>query len=203
MDRPLNAKKYFIEPNTLYGKYKTIKEIVVPNGNKGIQRKWECLNVNNGNIVYHVGSYLFKHKNDKTQNEINKELLNNNKHQLSYRKYLYNTYKKRANRKNITFNLTFEEFDCLIQKQCYYCNNEPQFPSEKTIKERGNINEPNFAHNGIDRLDSNKGYTKENCVPCCPKCNMMKWVLNETEFFTQIIKIKENIKNIKKCLKMD
>lgn len=27
---------------------------------------------------------------------------------------------------------------------------------------------------GIDRVDSQKGYSKGNCVPCCEVCNEMK-----------------------------
>lgn len=30
------------------------------------------------------------------------------------------------------------------------------------------------ADGGIDRVDSNKGYTQDNCVPCCYWCNAIK-----------------------------
>lgn len=31
-----------------------------------------------------------------------------------------------------------------------------------------------FISNGIDRIDNNRGYVKENCVPCCKTCNYAK-----------------------------
>lgn len=36
--------------------------------------------------------------------------------------------------------------------------------------------------NGLDRIDSSKGHTKENCVPCCKECNQAKmnyWTFEE------------------------
>lgn len=67
----------------------------------------------------------------------------------------YNFYKKGAKKRNIDFNLTKDEFYNLTSKKCYYCNE---------IKE----------YNGIDRIDSSRGYTLKNCVPCCEYCNKMK-----------------------------
>ena len=43
--------------------------------------------------------------------------------------------------------------------------------------------------NGVDRIDSNKGYTKDNCVPCCKICNQMKSNIDIGTFLTQISKI--------------
>lgn len=67
----------------------------------------------------------------------------------------YNIYKKNAKKRNIDFQLTKEDFYKLTSLKCHYC---------------GDINE----YNGIDRIDSNLGYIKENCVPCCEYCNKMK-----------------------------
>ena len=43
--------------------------------------------------------------------------------------------------------------------------------------------------NGIDRLDSSKGYTINNCVPCCSKCNLMKSNFKKEDFLQHISKI--------------
>lgn len=43
--------------------------------------------------------------------------------------------------------------------------------------------------NGIDRLDSEKGYVKENCVPCCWDCNRMKQTLTEQQFLKKVEQI--------------
>lgn len=38
--------------------------------------------------------------------------------------------------------------------------------------------------NGIDRVDSSKGYTVENSVACCKYCNTAKNTMTESEFYT-------------------
>ena len=40
--------------------------------------------------------------------------------------------------------------------------------------------------NGIDRINSDKGYTIDNCVPCCAQCNHMKLDYTTEEFLTKI-----------------
>ena len=66
-----------------------------------------------------------------------------------------NIYKKNAKKRNIDFNLTKEDFYFLTQQKCHYCGDMKEY-------------------NGIDRIDSNKGYELNNCVPCCEICNKMK-----------------------------
>ena len=43
--------------------------------------------------------------------------------------------------------------------------------------------------NGIDRVDSSKGYTLDNCVPCCSICNTMKLNYTLQEFSDHITKV--------------
>lgn len=40
--------------------------------------------------------------------------------------------------------------------------------------------------NGIDRIDSSKGYTEDNCRPCCTQCNTLKLDYTEQEFFDKV-----------------
>ena len=51
------------------------------------------------------------------------------------------------------------------------------------------------AVNGIDRIDSNIGYIKENCVSCCWTCNKMKNNFSQKEFLEKINKIYCNFKS--------
>lgn len=93
-------------------------------------------------------------------------------------KGIYNRYKgdcKRRNRlvRGIIMDLTFEQFSKIINKPCSYCN------------------KPNSR--GVDRIDSNKSYTMENCIPCCKICNQMKSDMTIQEF-------KEHISSIYKLL---
>jgi hypothetical protein len=39
-----------------------------------------------------------------------------------------------------------------------------------------------YTYNGIDRLDSTKGYTADNCVPCAGNINIAKQSLSVEEF---------------------
>ena len=43
-----------------------------------------------------------------------------------------------------------------------------------------------FLYSGIDRVNSHEGYNKNNCVPCCEKCNKAKLAMNKDEFLNWI-----------------
>ena len=46
-----------------------------------------------------------------------------------------------------------------------------------------------LKYNGIDRVDSSKGYEYNNVVSCCKNCNSAKMQLSIKEFKEHIIKI--------------
>lgn len=98
----------------------------------------------------------------------NKHYIENRTNEQLYR-YVFNSSVRSAKDRKIEFNLTREYFTKLILKPCKYCgeinSNERQ--------DRLNSSE-NISYNGIDRIDSSKGYTIDNTVPCCDTCNMMK-----------------------------
>lgn len=66
---------------------------------------------------------------------------------------------------------------------CYYCDDEPK---QNFSRNRGY---GSYVYNGIDRLDSLKGYIEDNCVACCGKCNKMKMDTNVTDFLNHVAKI--------------
>jgi len=70
------------------------------------------------------------------------------------------------------FSLTDEEFFNITQKTCSYCGTSPNYII-RTVSSR-KTGRKEFKYNGIDRKDSSKGYTLENCVPCCVVCNRIK-----------------------------
>lgn len=88
----------------------------------------------------------------------------------------YECYKKNASKRNYEFKLTKDEFKILVTQPCFYCGRE------KTQEKRDKQNNGSFKYTGIDRYDNSKGYTKENCVPCCKTCNMMKGTMTAIEF---------------------
>ncbi len=102
----------------------------------------------------------------------------------------YSSYKSRAKKKNIEFELSKEEFNTLRSSECYYCGKEN---TDKHL-------------NGIDRDNNKKGYTMENSLPCCGECNFMKNEMTKEEFIKQCKKIAtykqnfEDINDISECL---
>ena len=96
---------------------------------------------------------------------------------------VYNSYKKSAKVRGYSFELDEENFKEIITKNCYYCGD-----GKRQHYTRESLN-GNFEYTGIDRLDSNKGYTLDNVVPCCSICNRMKSNLSKEEFLNHIFKI--------------
>lgn len=73
-----------------------------------------------------------------------------------------------AKKKQVKLDLSYEEFlDFTKVKRCTYCQSEIDW------KEHGKSGENTVAYN-LDRMDSSKGYSKENCVVCCKICNWSK-----------------------------
>lgn len=94
-------------------------------------------------------------------------------------------YKLGANKRNLKFLLTDEEFKEIIYKNCFYCGSEPIHKNPANTK----ILEGSFKINGIDRVNPKLGYIKSNCVPCCSNCNEMKMDRTLEEFKNQVSKI--------------
>lgn len=122
-------------------------------------------------------------KNRKRSVEIVQAYVKRNKKKVAkynqeYNKTLdgfYRRYKFRANKAKFDFKLSKKEFDEITRGTCVYCGEEEK-------------------RRGIDRVDSNVGYIKENCVPCCGYCNMMKMKLDVDDFLNHIKRIyKHNI----------
>lgn len=101
---------------------------------------------------------------------------------------IYRSYKSNAKEKNRIFEVTFDDFVKLVSKDCHYCGSVPPMRLQKT-----NFNEGCLA-NGLDRVDSTKGYLLDNIVPCCSHCNTIKLDLTYTEFTNHIKKIHNHLK---------
>lgn len=83
----------------------------------------------------------------------------------------YAKIRSQASIRNIEFTLNKEDFRALVTSLCTYCG-----ASGSSYKIRS------ASVNGIDRLDSSLGYTKENVVACCKKCNIAKHTLSPKEY---------------------
>ena len=83
----------------------------------------------------------------------------------------YYSYCSRSTGKGRCFYLTIKDFAALEVMSCYYCGGIPS---------------------GYDRVDNSIGYRRDNIVPCCGTCNMMKYTSSVKDFINQIKKIYEH-----------
>ena len=103
----------------------------------------------------------------------------------------YEVYKNRADEKKLQFDLTEEQFSDIAMKECFLCG----------------IQSCNNHLNGIDRFDSNKGYTINNSNSCCTDCNYMKNNYDYNTIIDKITKIYikhysliDKLINVKECI---
>ena len=107
----------------------------------------------------------------------------------SAKKEIYKRYKSAAKRRKHKFNLTFEEFENLIESRCKYCGTVGSMTSSlKAHKE--------YKYNGVDRVDNIKGYTKQNSVSCCKICNTSKACLTLKDWSNWIEQVHQYINNV-------
>ena len=72
------------------------------------------------------------------------------------------------------FELTRDHFERMVRANCHYCGSPPMKPiyeggaAYKTPERRAQL------FNGVDRVDSDRGYTTDNVVACCTFCNYAK-----------------------------
>lgn len=76
----------------------------------------------------------------------------------------------------------------LLKGNCYYCGAEPS--SARRLYKTGE----QTYFNGIDRKNPAIGYTLDNCVPCCARCNYMKGSMTAEEFIEAVNQISKHVK---------
>ncbi len=108
--------------------------------NAEIQRKWR--EKNKGYV-----------KKELTQTRLN-----------PHHRFMY--YKLRAEKSQLTFDITEDYATKLFKGQCAYCLD---------IADEHHMN-------GIDRVDSSIGYEIDNCITTCEMCNFMKFQLDPISF---------------------
>ena len=98
-------------------------------------------------------------------------------------KEFFGRYKESSKQRGLSLELSLDEFRVLTSSNCYYCGCPPS-SSFGRAKSYGN-----YICNGVDRIDNTKGYTLDNCVPCCKDCNYMKYTHTQEEFLSKIKEI--------------
>ncbi|MDX1373681.1 MAG: HNH endonuclease, partial [Nitrososphaeraceae archaeon] len=112
-------------------------------------------------------------KMDKLPVELNKQELG-----------LYKQYKRNAENRGYTFELSTDTFQRLIHSDCVYCGKKP-------IQKFGELD-----YNGIDRINNNEGYNIDNCLACCKICNRGKGTLNYSEYLVHLKSLVSHLKPI-------
>lgn len=97
----------------------------------------------------------------------------------------FKEYQNSAAARGHEWGLTSEQFRSITQESCHYCGAPP---SKKTYNSHCN---GQFTYNGLDRKNNDLGYTPDNVVPCCSRCNYYKGRKSYTEFIAWIARIRE------------
>jgi hypothetical protein len=108
------------------------------------------------------------------------------------RNHCVRRYVNNADMRGLSWDLAREDLDRLFSGPCFYCGHPP---SQK-IRAPGkmNKNRDHFLYSGIDRVDSEVGYTRENCVSCCPTCNFAKGSMDMESFKTWVRRVFAHMK---------
>jgi len=88
----------------------------------------------------------------------------------------------------------FSTFVDLSKSKCTYCGLDYSREIEDRLNEsksQKKLSDEILKINGIDRINSDIGYTKENSVSCCKYCNVAKNTMTIDEFKTWIKRVYE------------
>jgi hypothetical protein len=97
-------------------------------------------------------------------------------------------YKNGAAERKLPFLLSEDYFRTLTKQPCHYCGREPY-----TIAKGCNHSKlGGYTYNGIDRMDSSKGYEEGNVVTCCKVCNYAKSTLSYNDFLDWVVLVYKN-----------
>lgn len=119
--------------------------------------------------------YYHSHREKRIENARNWTIEHKEKALHTRREYMktpvgrLTSVKGSAKVRGIDYKLSDKDAIEMLSTNCAYCGND------KSI--------------GIDRIDSNIGYIKDNCVPCCSMCNYMKREYKQIDFINQCKKI--------------
>ena len=107
----------------------------------------------------------------------------------------WNNHCVAAKKHNRTNELTYDTFVQMVNQNCYWCGQVPSdvhYAYSLKRKTKGIESDVSAKFNGIDRLDSSRGYELDNVVSCCNMCNRMKSDFSVDIFTNQVKLIYEN-----------
>jgi 5-methylcytosine-specific restriction endonuclease McrA len=166
------------ETGNRYGKLTVIKRM----SSKGKRAAWLC-KCDCGNEVIKRGDHL------RDGQKSCGRLCELQKGKAAFNRMLI-VVKHHAKKRGLEFKLTEEQVKKLNKSACFYCG----LPSSNKVREYDNHGKHRcngvYEYNGIDRIDNNKGYVMDNCVPCCKVCNRAKNAMSMDDFLVWIQRLK-------------
>ena len=173
---------------------KRFGKLLVTDEYKGIyksQHAWKCI-CDCENETWVVGASLTRGLTTScgcVRKETNKQrALDNRETRDAEDITIYNVYaavRKKAENRNLNFELTFEQFKEITRRDCTYCGK----PASESNFLKDKLTDTLVRYNGVDRANNNEGYTLSNSVPCCKMCNWMKMNLTVDEWITHMKQI--------------
>lgn len=104
-----------------------------------------------------------------------------------------NSYKSGAKSRGFSWDLSYDDFVNITTKNCVYCNAPPKIwdcvsGAPSVTKDCPHVDSSLYEilFNGVDRVDSNDGYTVDNSVTCCTACNRAKSDMSIGDFKNQV-----------------
>lgn len=133
----------------------------------------EKYGINHHTVIRYLDEFGVKIRTIKDNRKINGAPIINN---------LISYYKRSEAARKYGFRLTYEDVEKIVFRNCFYCGTEP-CQNRRSYPER---------YNGIDRIDSSKGYFINNCVTACFRCNSAKNNMTLMEFKNWIHRLLDN-----------
>ena len=104
---------------------------------------------------------------------------------ITAKKGIYNNYRLNAKRRAILWDIDYFKFFECLRSPCHYCG---RVHSLKVLT----TEDGEYMYNGVDRVNNDKGYIRDNIVSCCSDCNRSKGVLSKQDFITLAGKITDH-----------
>jgi len=120
-----------------------------------------------------------------------KNIGRSNAHKKRPYEVLYNKLLNGAKKRGHKVELTYEQYLEFVEKDCHYCDAKLSWVKHNTHKAA-------LAHY-IDRKDNTLGYSKDNCVACCPRCN---WGKGDSFTYEEWVVMTAALKGMKKHVSM-
>lgn len=167
-----------------FGKLTVISMADRVKSGKNIKIRWRCI-CDCGEEITVRGDGLTTGNSKSCGCLIKEKLIHNNKKrktdpQIQGLKELLSKYKQEAKYRELEWSLSNDLAFSLFVQDCFYCESSPTFRKYQCGQ---------YEANGIDRKNNNIGYTTENSVPCCTRCNLAKSNMEIKDFYAWLSKV--------------